>query len=186
MRGLLLAVLLILLLATWWALRPARAPQGPQAEETAGDPVDYFVTGLDALTYDAAGRPVRRLQARRLVHHGRSNQTHLASPRLVIRKDDVPLWRIRAERGTLSGDRQTLWLHGPVVAERAATATEPAARLETSEVRARPRENYFETDRPATLTSEAHRIRARGMKAWLSEPGRILFLADTRARYVFE
>ncbi len=185
MRLVLLTVLLALLLLTWWALRPSAPPSAANAEAPANR-VDYFVSGLDLVTYDERGLPLRRLRARRLDHFEGSGETQLEKPRLWIYQDARLLWKVTADSGTLSKDRRRLQLHDAVTLHRALTERLPAMQLQTRDVLVKPEKEYAETDAPVTITSRSDWIKAVGMRAWLRPPGKIHFQAHTRAYYVAE
>jgi len=186
MRLLLLTVLLGLLLLTWWALQPLSGPSGETRPGKREEVVDYFVSGLDLTTYDAGGAPLRRLQAAHLEHFRDSGDTRLAAPRFLLFEKDRILWNIRSESGTLSQDQSLLRLHGEVEVQRSATEALPAIRLQTRDMLVKPDEEYAETEAPVTITSQANWIKAVGMQAWLRSPGKIHFMANTRAYYVAE
>ncbi len=186
MRLFLLVALLILLLLSWWALQPP----GPAGKSPPGsgekDRIDYYVRNLDLTTFGADGLPLRRLRAVKLDHLEHSGRTLLTRPRLLVFEKGRLLWDVRSETGTLSGDQRLLRLHGQVLVNRVRTPELPAMQLETRELQVKPGESYAETDQPVTVHSQENRIRARGMQAWLRPPGRVRFLADTRAYYVIE
>ena len=184
MRLFLLTALLALLLLTWWALHPPGSTGKRSLESSEKDRIDYFVRNLDLTTYDASGLPLRHLRAAALDHLEHSGKTLLTRPRLLLFEEGSLLWDVRSEKGTLSGDRQLLQLHGEVLVDRMQTPGLPAMQLQTRELQVNPQESYAETDQPVTVTSEENWIRARGMQAWLRPPGRIRFLANTRAYYV--
>ncbi len=186
MRGLLLILLLVLLAITWWALRPVEQEAASPEQTADEDPVDYWVIGLDALTFDAKGEPRRRLQARRLTHHRNSDRTDLDHPRLITYEGGTWRWDLRAGSGQLEGGRDRLWLEEGVTALQAAWKGRLPVRLETPDLMVEPDEKYAETASPVEITREDGWIRAIGMQAWLNEPGRIRFLADTRAHYVVQ
>jgi len=185
MRISLVLILVGLLLATWWALRPS-AP--PRQEPTSGERevVDYFISGLDLTTYDARGTPLRRLWAKRVDHFRGKGGTRLIEPRLLLLNEGRVLWNIHSESGTLSPDRSILHLHGAVEITRAETEALPSIHLQTRDMLVKPEEEYAETEAPVTITSQANWIKAVGMQAWLRNPGKIHFMANTRAYYVAE
>ncbi len=186
MRLFLLIALLALLLLSWWALQPpdSAGKLSPGADEK--DRIDYFVRNLDLTTFGADGLPLRRLRAVELNHLERSGKTLLTRPRLLLFEQGRLLWDARSEKGTLSGDQQLLQLHGEVLVNRTQTPKLPAMQLQTRELRVRPAESYAETDQPVTVLSEENWIQALGMQAWLRPPGRVRFLANTRAYYVID
>ncbi len=183
MRTWLLLALLMLLGITWWASRP-------EPLVSIQDPVDktqlqdYFVFGLELRQFDEAGNLGHVLQARQLRHYTESGVTRLAAPEYVLYSDQRPGWRISAEQGQLSRDQSLLQLLGATNIHYEGDATQPPMHLLTSDLNIHPQTEYAETAAPVTVTSEQNWIESVGMHAWFKHPGRIRFLAQTRAHYV--
>ncbi|WP_457676707.1 LPS export ABC transporter periplasmic protein LptC [Thiolapillus sp.] len=183
MRIWLLLLLLGLLAITWWASRPDPSPAVPDDSANA-EIQDYFVDGLILRQFDTSGRLSHRLLAQDMQHYRDSGLTRLTAPRYLLYQEGLPLWRIQADRGTLSSDQTLLKLLGKTIIEREADAIHPAMRLVTADLRIYPQKEYAETDEAVTVTSEQNWIESTGMQAWFQAPGKILFPAQTRAHYV--
>lgn len=180
----LLAVLLICAAAlSWWLLQHDQ-PDDPAAVSGAQRTVDYYVVGLDVTRMTPAGLPAHRLRAQRLNHFSSDETTELDQPRLTVYQADAPPWEVDAERARISADGSVLLLQGEVLIERAAGRTTRPIRMQTRELRVRPREDYAETDEKVRVVSNADRLDAVGMQAWLRPPSRIQFLSQVKGHYV--
>ena len=135
--------------ATAWWYWQALPPPAPVA--TAERQPDYVADDLQAVTMDAAGRPVRQLRAVRLRHYPDDGSSELDEPVLWLHEAEQPAWRIRADRGWIARAGDEARLSGAVRAERAASATARALRFETSALRLWPETRQAETDRPVML-----------------------------------
>lgn len=183
MRIWLLLVLLGLLGVTWWASRPE--PVSTQLQATDREQIqDYFVQELELRQFDEQGKLVHLLQAQKLKHFLESGVTQLQQPRYVLYADQEPSWRISAEKGRLSKDQSLLELQGNTVIDWLGDENRPPIQMLTSDLTIHPQTEYAETAAPVTVTSEQNWIESLGMQAWLTSPGRIRFLAQTRAHYV--
>jgi lipopolysaccharide export system protein LptC len=181
LAGLVLAVTAAL---TWWlAQEDADGPSLSTAPQ-GGHQIDYYLRRLSFTTYTADGDPARTLRAPELRHFADDDTTEIDLPYMEIHKASAPPWEVRAKTGWISPDGALVRLQGDVVIRREAGPGVRPMRIVTPEMRVEPERDYAETDEPVTVTSRADRIDSVGMQAWLTEPGRIKFLSQVRARYV--
>jgi lipopolysaccharide export system protein LptC len=180
----LLAVLLICAAAlSWWLLQHDQ-PADPAAVTGAQRIVDYYVVGLDVTRMTPAGLPAHRLRAQSLHHFSSDETTELDQPHLTVFQADAPPWEVGAEQARMSADGSLLLLKGDVLIERAAGGTTRPIRMQTPELRVKPREDYAETDEKVRVVSNADRLDAVGMQAWFRPPSRIRFLSQVKGHYV--
>lgn len=183
MRIWLLLALLTVLGITWWASR--QEPAVLESERVDQDQVqDYFVRGLELHLFDTQGRLSHILEADRLAHFKASGITRLQQPGYILYEDKQPAWKIRAEKGDLSRDQSLLQLLGKTEIDWQGDDRRPPMHLITSDLIVHPQTEYAETAAPVTVTSGENWIESTGMQAWLKAPGKIRFLAQTRAHYV--
>ncbi|WP_456380247.1 LPS export ABC transporter periplasmic protein LptC [Thiolapillus sp.] len=183
--GLLLSLLALLALLgiVWWASRPEPAATGSTTVDKE-QIQDYFVYQLELRQFDEQGQLSHVLRAQQLRHYPQSGITRLRQPEYVLYADTQPNLRIRAATGELSQDQSLLQLQGETVIDWEGNATRPPMRILTSDLNIQPQREYAETAAAVTVTSAENWIESVGMQAWLKPPGRIRFLAQTRAHYV--
>ncbi|HDK38203.1 MAG TPA: LPS export ABC transporter periplasmic protein LptC [Thiolapillus brandeum] len=183
MRIWLLSMLMVLLGITWWFSRPEVIST---TKPTAGqEPIqDHFVSGLKLRQFDTGGNLSHVLQAQQTRHYLKSGITLLQQPNYVLYTNQQPVWRIDAEKGELAQDQSLLQLLGKTIIHREGDENHPPLHILSSYRNIRPEEEYAETAAPVTVTSDQNWIESVGMQAWLKSPGRIRFLAQTRAHYV--
>ncbi|WP_456416776.1 LPS export ABC transporter periplasmic protein LptC [Thiolapillus sp.] len=180
---LLLAVLLTLLGVIWWASRPDPAlPAGDTVDREQLQ--DYFVQQLELRQFNEQGVLSHVLRAQQLQHYLESGMTRLTLPEYILYADKEPSLRIEAAQGTLSRDQSLLQLQGETDIHWQGDETQPPMRILTSDLNIQPQREYAETAAAVTVTSAENWIESVGMQAWLKSPGRIRFLAQTRAHYV--
>jgi lipopolysaccharide export system protein LptC len=171
--------------AAWW-LQLVQGPKEAPPPDRGRLP-DYTVEQFTATTMDLTGRPARNLTAREMRHYPDDDSNELDGPVLVLHRPDGPPWDIRAERGWVSGDGEQVLLHGQVVADRPGSGEARPIRLQTSELRVRPRQEYAETAMPVEITSEGDWLRATGMQVWFAETVmRARFLGRARGRFAVQ
>ncbi|MGB5199955.1 MAG: LPS export ABC transporter periplasmic protein LptC [Sedimenticolaceae bacterium] len=180
----LLAVLLVCAAVLSWWLLQHNPPDDPSALSGAQRTVDYYVVGLDVTRMTPAGVPAHRLRAQTLRHFSSDETTELDRPHLTVFQADAPPWEVDAEQARMSADGSLLLLTGEVLIERAAGDATRPIRMQTREVRVKPREDYAETDEKVRVVSNANRLDAVGMQAWLRPPSRIRFLSQVKGHYV--
>ncbi|ROR29761.1 LPS export ABC transporter periplasmic protein LptC [Inmirania thermothiophila] len=140
---------------------------------------DWWVSEGEAVGFDEAGAPRRRLRARRMVHYRDDGTTELDAPRVALVDAAGTRWRAEAERGRLSADRQRLRLEGAARLERLA----PPARLDTRDLLLELDRERAATDAEVDFAAPGRRIRGRGLRAELAGAGRITLLAEVRGRH---
>jgi lipopolysaccharide export system protein LptC len=171
--------------AAWWQ-QSRQVPETPQAPPGARVP-DYTLERFTATTMGPDGRPARSLSAQELRHYPDDESSELDLPVLVLNRPDGLPWAIRSETGWISGDREQVWLHGPVFADREGRGEARPIHLKTSELMVRPRESYAETAMPVEITSDEDWLTSTGMQAWFAETVmRAHFLGRPRGRFAVQ
>ncbi len=183
MRTGLLLALLALLGVILWASRPDPAIVGGETADRE-QIQDYFVFQLELRQFDEQGKLNHVLQAQQLRHYLESGITRLQQPEYVLYADKQPNLHIRAAKGELSQDQSLLQLQGKTIIDWEGDDTRPPMRILTSDLNIQPQREYAETAAAVTVTSAENWIESVGMQAWMKAPGRIRFLAQTRAHYV--
>lgn len=164
--ALLLAALAAL---TFWLDAQVQVAEPPGNGQMRHDP-DVFITNFRAVSFDTTGRVKQSLSAERAQHYPDDESIDFTTPSLVITDPGHPTLRVRAQAGTLSGDRGTVLFRGDVeaVRESAAAAAGGAAgsgpvRLTTDFLRVFPDKGIAETDRPVTIEEPRGIIHGVGM-----------------------
>ena len=116
-------------------------------------------------------------------HFPNDDSTQLQRPRLEIHDDDRPPWKIRSERGWVSGDKQLVLLQGEVHIDREAAPEVRPLHIVTHDLRVQPDNNYAETDAAVHATSRDDWLDSVGMQLWFARPIRVKLLSQVRGRY---
>ena len=125
---------------------------------------DLFIERFSAVTFDDNGNVRQMLAAKRAEHFPDDGSVDLVGPAFEVTEPGKPRLAVTADKGTVSGDRETVTLRGNVRATRDAappTARDPtplgAATFLTETLRIIPKEQRAETDARVTI-EEAHGI----------------------------
>jgi lipopolysaccharide export system protein LptC len=158
-------VALVALLAalTFWLERLVEGPDGPAAPRDPGTP-DFMIDDLKATKMNADGRAEYSLAATKMVHFPASDITEVEQPRFTQFRSDAPPVRVRADRGTVSGNGKELYLHGDVVIVRESTPERGELRVETEYLQVIPDAEVARTPEHVVITQDGSRLEGVGME----------------------
>lgn len=159
-NGLLLAMVLM----SWWGVsRYGPSPEGPV--KLAPGKVDYYARGFQRKVMNEKGTPKELLVSDEMVHYEADDRSELSSPVMSLFQTQGPPWIIRSETATVPKGNDEILLHGPVLVTREANEQGRTMRIETTNARVRPGNDYAETDEdikvlspPDTMTGTGARI----------------------------
>src|SRR5262245_54653947 len=157
---------------TYWL--DAQVQQPTRRDGSARHDPDLFVNRFRAVAYDTDGRVRQSLAANHAQHYPDDETTDISTLQLVLTEPGNPQFTVSADRGTVSGDRETISLFGHVRALRAAASPQSKASkdasvprgpvwMSTEYLKLIPKENRAETDKSVTLEEPRGTIRAVGM-----------------------
>lgn len=153
-------------LLLWW-FGPA-----PKTSDFVGPPrSSYTLINARMTEFNATGQPSFRLQSPHLERREGDDSLYLNSPtfQLPANQAGVPDWQGQSLYGWVNKDGSQLKLQGPVEMHREAFADAPAARIQTADVTAWPKQNRLETAAPAQMVQGGTRISGIGMRADLND-----------------
>jgi lipopolysaccharide export system protein LptC len=153
-------------LLLWW-FGPA-----PRISDFVGPPrSSYTLTDARMTEYNAEGQPSFHLQSPHLERREGDDSLYLNAPtfQLPSNQAGVPDWKGQSLYGWVNKDGSQLKLQGPVEMHREAFGDAPAARIQTADVTAWPKQNRLETAAPAQMVQGGTRISGVGMRADLND-----------------
>ena len=131
---------------------------------------DLYIERFNAVTFDVDGRVRQMLAANRAEHFPDDGSVDLMGPALELTDPGKPRIAVTADKGTVSGDRETVTLRGHVHATRDAAEATPrdtnpmgAATVTTEKLRIIPKEGRAETDVLVTIEEARGIIQGVGM-----------------------
>jgi lipopolysaccharide export system protein LptC len=157
-----LAALIALL--GFWLNQVAERPEVQDSAGFAHDP-DYIVDYFKVQTFDIAGKPRHLLTARRMLHYMDDDTTELQLPQFHLTGADQATVEVRANRGLIFGDLDSVHFLGDVQATREATQDQSAFKLTGEHLRVVPDAGILSSDKPVTLRQGKSVIRAGGLYA---------------------
>ena len=154
---------------TYWLDAQVQSSGRPADGSSRHDP-DLFIERFSAVTFDVDGRVRQMLTASRAEHFPDDGSVDLVGPALELTDPGKPRIAVTSDKGTVSGDRETVTLRGHVHATRdAAQATAGdrnplgAATVTTEKLRIIPKEGRAETDVLVTIEEARGIIQGVGM-----------------------
>ncbi len=156
---------------TYWLDAQVRSPE-PRIDGASRHDPDLYIEHISAVTFDTSGRVLQSLAAERAQHYPDDDSVDLTAPSLAFTDPGKPRLSIRADAGTVSGDRTTVTLRGHVRATRdAETGSTKASKdgpsgpatFTTDMLRVIPKQSRAETDRPVTIEDSRGIIHGNGM-----------------------
>jgi lipopolysaccharide export system protein LptC len=158
---------------TYW-LDAQVAQQQPRRDGSARHDPDLFIDRFRAVSFDADGRVRQSLAADHAQHYPDDESTDLSALSLVLTEPGNPQFSVTANKGVVSGDRETIELSGNVRALREASRPAPGGaknaegpsgpvRLTTEYLKVTPKASRAETDKAVTIEEPRGIIRTVGM-----------------------
>ncbi len=156
---------------TYWLDAQVQPPaQRPDASHRHA--ADIFIDNFSGDSYDADGNLRQSLGARRAQHYADDDTIDFAAPTIALTDPGQPRIDVKADSGSLSGDREIVNLKGNVHATRAGAAgasrdaTQPSGPITvvTDTLRVVPKQGRASTDGPVTIEEPRGIIRAVGME----------------------
>ena len=175
-------VLGLLALLSWWAAERF-GPPIEKGKKLEPGKVDYYSKGLRRTVMDEAGKPKELLVAEELVHYEDDNRSELTKPVMTLYTQEGPPWVIYAETATLPGDGEQIFLNGAVLVLRDANRDGRTMRIETSNARVQPDNNYAETDEDIRVISPPDYMTGTGAKLKFGDGIEYSVLANVRRRH---
>ncbi len=155
---------------TYWLDAQIQAPS-KRNDGNARHDVDLYIDNFRGVVFGPDGRPRQMLQALRAEHFPDDDTTVLVKPGFELTQPGQPPFRVSADQGKASGDRQNVWFTGNVRATRdAVPATDKgpapagAITLTTEFLHVQPQLHRVQTDRPVTIEEPRGIIRAGGLE----------------------
>jgi lipopolysaccharide export system protein LptC len=158
---------------TYWLDAQVQQKQARRDGTARHDP-DLFITRFKAVSFGADGRARQSLAASRAQHYPDDESTDITALSLVLTEPGNPQLSVNADKGVVSGDRETISLYGNVHALRDAVPAKGAAakngdapsgpvRVTTEYLKVVPKQSRAETDKAVTIEEPRGIIRAVGM-----------------------
>ena len=166
-----------------WLLAGISTDQEATHLEAPPHSADYFSTGYTLIEMGEAGLAKNKLVADRMTHFSDDNTIEMDKPMMTFYSEGTPTWAIQSETGLLSSDRKNLFLNGKVFIVREEDSGNRPMKVNTSNLRVKPDENYAETDERAELITPSDRVSGIGMKVFFKDPVYLELLSNVRSKY---
>lgn len=173
----------ILAVLSWWLVQLTGSEEAPTRAPQQSHSAEYFSTGYVKWEMDKAGQLKSKLIAESMTHYRDDGTTHLQKPELILINRDAPPWVIRSEIGIVSADGKQIFLKGKAVVEREGAPGVSPLKINSSNLRVKPDQDYAETDDWAELLSPPNRTEGVGMQLTYGDPIQIKLFSKVRGKY---
>lgn len=180
--GIAVALLLALVVGTWWAADYAQRaiPVDPPRKLT--HEIDTFIDRFVMMRIDESGLPIERLEGPHALHYPDDDSYEVYQPRAVSQQADRSVTIATAQQGRMDQDGERIELTGNVRLQREPADDAPALTIETEALTLRPQEDVAFTDLPATITrADGSRMTGTGMH-YDNRTRQLTVSADTRVK----
>jgi lipopolysaccharide export system protein LptC len=157
------ALLLSLLAALTWWLDQKVQPVGPHEGASATEP-DFVAENFEAKRMNEDGTERYSVIAKKMEHYPVDNSAILEEPRLTHFDPDKGPVSIRANRGMVSSNGETVDFRDAVQVRRAPFGGDPEMTLTTSFLHVVPDKDLVSTDREVTLTHGNSTVKSVGLE----------------------
>jgi lipopolysaccharide export system protein LptC len=173
-----LAVAAALTWALFWLFRPAE-----KEPDFVGPPrSNYTLDDFQLNALDENGKLSFTVAAPALARRNDDGSLWIDAPDFLIAAAKGEPWKGKSQSAFVNKDGTHMLLAGAVEMQREASAEAGAARVETRDVDAYPKENRLQTAAAATITQPGSILRGTGMKADLNTH-QLELLADVHASF---
>ena len=176
--AILVLVLILASLSSWWLSELRKHPEAPVAEDDSH--YDYFLKNFTTTVLNEQGQAAYRLKAAYMEHYPLNNRAVLTKPHFTLLEANTT-WTVEAQNGVAFVDRQTLDLKGDVIlrqmAKNAATLVMTMDKLHIDVGK-----KTLETTSIVKMSSGKDTIVATGLKANLAT-GQLELLSRVKGQY---
>lgn len=158
-----LPIILIIILAIFTFLvdKTVRQPTKWQKKDLLSNP-DYVMENFSAYSVNHHKGTHQNLFSRKMLHYVDNETTYFEQPRLIYSKIGSPEMRVRADRASMSSDKD-IYLNGNVKVIRYSEG-EDITTMTTSYLHVIPDNDIAKTEEPVTIIQDNTIINAVGMK----------------------
>lgn len=183
LRAWLIVLPLLLLLGAIYWLNLQVQPLPVKTDSNMRHDPDFIISKFVATQLNKQGTQHVAISANKLVHYPDDDSTHVEAPKLSSFEPDKPPTHIYADRGTMSGKGEEVFLRDHVRIVRSASATQSEMTFTTSYLHVIPDLGFAETDQPVTLTDDQNIVQAIGME-FDNKAHVVKLLAQVRSEHV--
>ena len=151
---------------TYWLNTQVRIA-APEFDGSSRHDPDLYAADFKAINLDQDGRVRQSLTATVAQHYPDTDVTTFEAPVIVFTDPGKPRLEVTADHGSLTGDREHVYLEGHVKAVRDATSEEAhdgPVTVTSEYLHVIPKEERIVTDRPVTIVDPRGTVNAVGLE----------------------
>lgn len=163
--GMILAVILLLALGSFWLLDVMRRSMDDNTPLTQRTEPDYYVEQFNFVRLAQTGQTRYHISGERLVHYPQDDSYEISRPVMKNLSEKRPITTIVAERAKSNTDMSQVQLFSNVKMDRPASASSQYLQLTSDYLMVLPDEDVVKTNRPVKIISGTNVLTGTGMFA---------------------
>jgi len=163
--GMLLAVVVLLALGSFWLLDVMRRSMEDETPTTKRTEPDYYVEHFNFVRLSKTGQARYHIAGERMIHNPQDDSYEISRPVMKTLSETRPTTTIVAERGLTNSDMSQVQLFKNVAMDRPASAGSQHLRLTSDYMLVLPDDEVMKTDRPVELIAGDSVLQGTGMLA---------------------
>jgi len=171
-------LLLVALISTWSAWKPAEDAD-PLLAELLAQRSDYVLHDFEIVSLNAEGEEAFTLTAPQMQQTIGARTMELTSPTFFVPQRDDRRWHVTANTGWVSENSDEVRLRGEVLA---VPLNDDSLKIETEALNVFPQQELATSTELVTLTRPGATMHGTGMRAHLAD-NRVELLANTRFQH---
>lgn len=180
---LVLCLVLVLALGSFWSLEVTRRSARDTAPATVRSAPDYFIENFRFAKIAANGKAEYLVTGELLTHYPLDDSNTIDNPVLKRFYDQKPPIIVTAKRGMINSDQSEIHLHDQVKLERPASPDSNSYLVESEYMLALPDDDLVKTDKPVMITMGMSTLTGVGMIADNSKQA-LTLQSNAHATYV--
>jgi len=163
--ALLMALLIVLALGSFWLYEVMRRAASDTAPQRVRTEPDFYVENFSYVKMSTGGKVQYHLSGARMTHNPQADSYDIAQPVVSNLESTAAPMTIRAERATVNHDTTQVHLYDNVRLDRPASPANDAMHLRADHLLLLPEEEIMKTDRPVEIVVGQAKLRGTGMFA---------------------
>ncbi|MCB1615548.1 MAG: LPS export ABC transporter periplasmic protein LptC [Pseudomonadales bacterium] len=139
-----------------------------QTTQSTNQYPEYIAVEPVTVQFNDQGLINHNFRGRLFTHYLESATTEVLEPELVIYRDADEPWHLRANKGSILENGETVLLNGDVQLWQTRSDIRQTE-LATEMLILKPQDKYAETDKPVMIKTLSSQTQATGMKTWLDK-----------------
>lgn len=166
----------------WWKYMPNHNDDPSSSTHASNQIPDSFMDQITYYEFNQNGKLQKMITSNHAIHYEKNNRIDYKNPYITVYSKDGGNWKIKSDKGTSLDGTKIIELIDHVQVHRDASNKNSETTATTSLLKAYPKKNLLQTDRPVKIKQPHLLITGVGMKGDL-KTGELRTLTQTKTIY---